>query len=71
MDIVKRQKQAGKCIGFCIKLGKEFFSTGVSQVDNELLPMLIDKAPPGVSPRLIPSYATLLWFTLKVRSNIS
>ena len=65
MDIVAQQKEAGSCIGLCIGLGKLFFDDGVSQVDQHLL-MLLDKAGKSVNPRVIPSYAMLLWFTLKI-----
>ena len=66
MSIVALQRKAGTCIGFCIGLGKEFFATGVSEIDNYLLPMLAEKAGGSVNPRVMPSYAMLLWFTLKV-----
>ena len=66
MGIVAQQKQAGSCIGLCIGLGKLFFDKGVLEVDKHLLPMLLDKAANSVNPRVIPSYAMLLWFTLKV-----
>ena len=53
--------------GFFIGLGAEFFSSGIAQVDDDLLPTLVEKAGSNVNPRVIPSYAMLLWFTLKVR----
>ena len=67
MEIVNLQKRAGNCAGFFIGLGAEFFSSGIAQVDDDLLPTLVEKAGSNVNPRVIPSYAMLLWFTLKVR----
>ena len=69
MEIVNLQKSAGTCVGFFIALGKEFFSTGLSEVDNDILPTLVEKAGLDVDPRVIPSYAMLLWFTVKVSRN--
>lgn len=67
MEIVNLQKVAGSCVGFFITLGEEFFTSGISEVDNDLLPMMTGKVGSDVNPRVIPSYAMLLWFTLKVR----
>lgn len=67
MEIVNLQEKAGNCVGFLISLGEEFFMSGVSEVDNDILPTLVDKAGSNVNPRVVPSYAMLLWFTLKVR----
>ena len=66
MELVDLQDKAGSCAGFCISLGEEFFSTGVSEVDQDLLPVLMKQAGGAVNSRVIPSDATLLWFTLKV-----
>ena len=70
MEIVRLQTEAGSCVGFCIALGKEFFSTGIGEVDNDLLPMITSKVGENVNPRVVPSYAMLLWFTLKVCIDI-
>ena len=67
MEIVNLQKVAGSCVGFFIGLGEKFFTSGISEVDNDILPTLIEKAGSNVNPRVIPSYAMLLWFTLEVR----
>lgn len=66
MSIVRLQRRAGSCVGYLIGLGKKFFSTGVSEVDTEILPLLTERAPSGVNPRVMPSYAILLWFCLEV-----
>ena len=66
MEIVELQMEAGSCAGFIISLGQKFFSGGVSVVDRELLPLLHRRAPPGVNPRVMPTYSILLWFCLQV-----
>ena len=45
IDLVKLWKVCNSCVGFCISLGKLFFSEGVREVDEE-----------GISPR-----ATIIW----------
>ena len=69
MEIVKLWEECSSCIGFCISLGNEFISNGVKEVDSEILPMLTREAGGGVSPRVLPSYAMLYWFTLQVINN--
>lgn len=65
MEIVSLQKRAGSCVGLLIGLGDRFFSSGISIVDNEIIPMILEKAP-AINVRVVPSYAMLLWFTLEV-----
>ena len=50
------------CIGFCIGLGDKFFHTGIA----ELVKMLESNANNSISPRVLPAYATLLWFAQEV-----
>lgn len=66
MKIVELQKNAGSSAGYLISLGRKFFSVGVSAVDVEILSMLTNRAPPDVNPRVMPSYAIMLWFCLEV-----
>lgn len=66
MSIVALQRKAGSCAGFLIGLGKKFFDTGVSEVDNVILPQLSALAPASVNPRVMPSYSILVWFCLQV-----
>ena len=54
------------CVYFCISLGKLFFSEGVREVDEEILPMFTAMVDKGISPRVLPSYGILLWFSLQV-----
>ena len=66
MELVELWEKCSSCVGFCIGLGEEFFSVGVHEVDEVLTPLLTSRAASGISPRVIPSYAILLWFTQKV-----
>ena len=67
MELVELWEKSSSCVGFCIGLGDQFFSCGVHEVDEVLTPWLTSRADSGISPRVIPLYATLLWFTQKVR----
>ena len=69
MSIVTLQAKAGSCAGFLIGLGKTFFDKGVAEVDEKILPQLTSMAPGYVNPRVMPSYAILLWFSLKVSQS--
>lgn len=54
------------CAGFCVSLGEKFFSSGVQEIDKEVLPKLSAKAAAGVVPRVLPSYSILFWFSHQV-----
>ena len=69
MKLVEIWNEAGSCAGFCIGVGHTFFTEGVGEVTNEIQPLL-DSAinhSNTLSPRVLPSYAILYWFALKVR----
>ena len=73
MKLVELWKSAGSCTAFCIGLGHSFFSYGVTEVDNTILPLLKEMIQNStamslhtLSPRVLPSYAILYWFSLKV-----
>ena len=68
MKLVELWKRAGSCASFCIHLGHLFFTKGVAEVDNKFLPLLSNmiKDSNSLSPRVLPSYAILYWFALKV-----
>lgn len=67
MKLVELWKKAGSCAGFCIRLGHLFFTEGVTEVDNEILPLLSKISKDfKLSPRVMPSYSILYWFALKV-----
>ena len=70
MRLVQLWKACSTCVGFCIGLGDAFFSDGgVNHVDNTILPTIISHAAEGISPRVLPSYAILLWFAQQVRES--
>lgn len=57
------------CVGYCIQLGERFFGEGLLEVNDILTPMLQSQARKGISPRVIVSYANLLWFAQEVLAN--
>ena len=65
-EIVALQRRAGSCVAFLIALGEKFFSSGVTEVDRDLIPTILSRVPSNVTSRVIPSYAMLFWFTLEV-----
>ena len=70
MHLVELWEKCSSCAGFCIELGERFFNDGVTEVDGTLIPLLKSKADISVSPRVIPSYAYLLWFAQQVCINV-
>ena len=62
MQLVEMWKKCGACIGFCIE---RFFDTGIAEME-QLVEMLVSNAKLSISPRVLPSYATLLWFAKEV-----
>ncbi len=68
MKLVELWKKAGSCTAFCIRLGHSFFSDGVAEVDDTILPLLhtMVKGSNILSPRVLPAYSILYWFSLKV-----
>ena len=57
---------ASAAIGEVIEIGSRFFTEGMMQLDESILPELRTKLPGEVLPRVIPAYGTLLWFTKEV-----
>lgn len=53
-------------MGFCIGLGERFFNDGIVEVSDVLVPLLEEALGEGISPRVIPGYATLMWFCQQV-----
>ena len=65
-ELGKLWEVCSSCAGFCISLGNSFFSEGIEEVDNDILPRMTASASEDISPRVIPSYAILFWFALQV-----
>lgn len=58
--------EASGAIGDIIALGHRFFSEGMAELDEVILPQLHSLLPSTVLPRVIPAYGTLMWFTKEV-----
>jgi len=70
VDLAEMWEGCNSCVGFCVSLGHKFFSSGIKEVDQTVLPHLSALAGSDVIPRVLPSYSILYWFSLQVRSNV-
>ena len=63
-------KKSSSAIGKMIGLGKKFIETGISELDSYILPKLRSMLSTygSIVPRVLPSYAVLMWFTLEVNN---
>ena len=59
-------KNCSSCVGVCIGLAKKFFDTGIDEVDQHIIPKLQSMVKEVIHPRVMLSYAMLLWFSLQV-----
>ena len=41
MEIVALQRRVGSCVAFLISLGEKFFSSGMTEVDRDLIPTIL------------------------------
>lgn len=64
----KLMEDSSNSIGFMISLGKKFTDTGIATIDSTIMPKLKKMLPGGVWPRIIPGYASLMWFAGQVIS---
>ena len=60
--------QASSGVGLFISLGEAFISTGIGEMDNIILLKLRGLLRVSVIPRVLPSYALFMWFTLEVHN---
>ena len=60
--------EASGAIGNVIPLGHRFFTEGMAELDEVILPQLNNQLLAAVLPRIIPAYRTLMWFTNEVGS---
>ena len=65
MELVQLWTGCSPCVGFCISLGSTFFTEGVKEVDNDIIPELTAHAS-SVLQRVISTYSILYWFATKV-----
>lgn len=59
-------KEGTRAMGTVIGLGKKFVLSGIKEMDEKLLPQLRSIVGQDTMPRVLPSYAMLLWFTIEV-----
>ena len=69
MVLVELWENCTSCVGFCVSLGDLFFTNGIKEIDEIILPHLTTQAGVDVIPRVLPSYAILHWFTVQVRNE--
>ncbi len=62
--------KASSAVAFVIGLGKRFVEDGIRELDETILPELKRDIGELAIPRVLPSYAILMWFTLEVCSYI-
>ena len=62
---------ASDSIGCLIALGPRFYNEGMAQINERILPHLEAVWSPNILPRVLPGYATLLWFTEEVSTDIA
>ena len=63
--------EATRSIGFFISLGETFLTEGISDIDATIFPKIKEMLPTGIWTRVLPGYATLLWFTEKVFCSVT
>ena len=66
MELTEQWESCSSCVGFCVSLGEEFFSSGVKEVHTEIMPKMSSQAGPNVIPRVLPLYSILYWFACHV-----
>ena len=57
------------CVGFCVSFGDLFFTNGIKEIDEIILPHLTTQAGVDVIPCVLPSYAILHRFTVQVSNE--
>ena len=65
MELAEKWEACSPCAGFCISVGERFFQSGYKEVDSKVLPTLESNST-GVTPRVLPAYSILYWFSLEV-----
>ena len=67
-DLLEKSTSA---IGAMIGLGKKFVESGIREMDSSVLPELCTLVGKQAIPRVLPSYAILIWFTMEVHFQAS
>ena len=60
-------EESSLCVGLCVSLGEKFFTSGIREVDDDILPDIRTAVGDKVTPRVLPSYSILYWFAKEVR----
>lgn len=63
-------ENSSRAVGLIISLEARFIEKGIAQMDSDLLSKLWSLLDECEIPRVLPSYAILLWFTLEVLNYI-
>ena len=63
-------EKSSSAVGIIISLGERFMEEGIGEMDDDLLPELWRLLAGHAIPRVLPSYAILIWFTLKVCTQL-
>ena len=63
-------EKSSSAVGFIISLGARFIEEGIAGMDGDLLPKLRRLLDGRAIPRVLPSYAIMLWFTFEVSKCI-
>lgn len=59
-------ENSSRSVGHFITLGHKFLEVGIKEMDDVILLRLRSDLKSSAIPRVLPSYAILIWFTLEV-----
>lgn len=62
--------KVSSCVGVVIEIGNDLKTKGFEEVQTDYIPIVKEALTTNVHPRIILSYATLLWFTDSVSCSI-
>ena len=56
-------EKASSAVGLLVQCGKNFLENGIHVIQNDYVPIVKEALGGHALPRVVPSYAMLLWFT--------
>lgn len=59
-------RRGSAAVGAVLRLGKLFIESGIADINQYFVPVVKNALGGDALPRVVPSYALLLWFTLQV-----
>ena len=65
-DLQTSWDKAGSCVGYIVSLEQMLQCEGFKEINVKYVPK-VKKSLKGCLPRVLPGYATLMWFTEKVK----